>query len=164
MWIGAPSPFRAHWANSDWSAPTIIARPAEGVSVLGTSSSGWKVAPVASGNAHDRTVGAAVSFQEGSELLRELAGVEVGTSRWSVRRSSWERKSPRMKDSRRRLGGKSPCLPPSISDWMARDSHAPGGTAGRTGKPGGCSARTREVKFAPSGARNRGTPKACSAR
>jgi len=66
------------------------------------------------------SVGAAVSFQEGSELLRELAGWRWEPSRWSVGRSSWERKSPRMKGSRGRLGGKGPCLPPSISDWMAR--------------------------------------------
>lgn len=93
------------------------------------------------------TVGAAVSFQEGSELLRELAGVEVGTKQ--VERTAEQLGAQVAEDERQQAeAGREEPLPPTL--YLGLD-----GTGipmrreelqGRTGKQADGSARTREVK------------------
>lgn len=64
------------------------------------------------------TVGAMVSFQEGSELLRELAGVAVDAKQVERTAETWEKKSPKMNGCTPKLWILSLCRRLSISVWM----------------------------------------------
>ena len=93
------------------------------------------------------TVGALVSFQEGSELLRELAGVEVGAKQ--VERTAEALGAEVAEDEREQVETcREGSLPPTL--YLGLDG--PGipmrreELQGRTGKQADGSAQTREVK------------------
>jgi hypothetical protein len=94
-------------------------------------------------------VGALVSFQEGSELLRELAGVQVPTKQ--VERTAESLGGEIAKDERQFVQHPSSqgCLPPTLYLGMDGTGVPMRGSElrGRSGKQPDGSAKTREVKL-----------------
>jgi len=106
------------------------------------------------------TVGAMVSFQEGSDLLTELAGVAVDTKQVERTAEVWEKSSLKMNACTPNLWILFLCRRLCISVWMEQAFLYAPRTRGRTGKQPDGSAKTGEVNSAPFGVRNRSMNKA----
>ena len=94
-------------------------------------------------------VGAMVSFEEGHELLRELAGVDVPTTHVERAAEALGARDRRRRAARGRAAGGHRARGADAvpgDGWHGR-ADAQGGAAGRAGKQPDGSAKTREVKL-----------------